>query len=138
MREGFAPGTKREGPSAGLTGRLRLDCGNDLGGRRGEQGSHCRLGYSMRLVLSDLDVVAGRLDIPVAQQLAQLKHVDTGNMVVPSEGMLGLVGRPAGRLDTGLHAGILSLANCYAGRFHPFSPCECELSLTFGMQDHTW
>jgi hypothetical protein len=29
-------------------------------------------------------------------------------------------------------------ANCYAGRFHPFSPCECELSLTFGTQDHTW
>ena len=33
---------------------------------------------------------------------------------------------------------ILSLANCYAGRFHPLSPCECELSLTFGTQDHTW
>jgi len=30
------------------------------------------------------------------------------------------------------------LANCYVGRFHPFSPCECELSLTFGTQDHTW
>jgi hypothetical protein len=26
----------------------------------------------------------------------------------------------------------LCLANCYAGRFHPFSPCEYELSLTFG------
>jgi hypothetical protein len=26
----------------------------------------------------------------------------------------------------------LCLANCYAGRFHPLSPCECELSLTFG------
>jgi hypothetical protein len=23
----------------------------------------------------------------------------------------------------------LCLANCYAGCFHPFSPCECELSL---------
>ena len=64
-------------PVSGANRPVTLDCGNDLGGRRGEQGSHCRLGYSMRLVLSDLDVVAGRLDIPVAQQLAQLKHVDT-------------------------------------------------------------
>jgi hypothetical protein len=32
----------------------------------------------------------------------------------------------------------LCLANCYAGRFHPLSPCECELSLAFGTQDHTW